>query len=138
MRFALLVLFGLAAAALSACHTSPPAAPSAGPAPRPAPATAPSPAKPTPPAPAAMEAAKPVTRDTARNIAQNCFTCHGPEGRSPGAIPSISRLSAANLAARLKNFQTGAEPATVMTRHAKAYTDAEIQAVANYIAALNK
>jgi len=70
----------------------------------------------------------------ARNIANNCFTCHGPGGRSPGAIPSLDRLSAATIASRLKGFKNGTEPSTVMGRHAKAYSDAEIEAVARYIA----
>lgn len=123
-------LFGLtfAIAVLSACQTGTPAAPG----------TPKSAAGPTPVLPAAAESAKPVTSTSARNIAENCFACHGPDGRSPGAIPSLSRLSAERIAARLKDFKTGAEPSTVMARHAKAYSDAEIQAVANYIAALNK
>ncbi|HEY8554056.1 MAG TPA: c-type cytochrome [Burkholderiales bacterium] len=75
-----------------------------------------------------------VDRAMARNIAHNCFTCHGPGGRSPGAIPSLDRLSAATIASRLKGFKDGTEPSTVMGRHAKGYSDAEIEAVARYIA----
>jgi sulfide dehydrogenase cytochrome subunit len=33
----------------------------------------------------------------------------------------------------LKGFKSGELPATVMTRHAKGYTDAELEAIANYI-----
>lgn len=73
--------------------------------------------------------------DVGQNIANNCFTCHGPGGHSPGAIPSLDRLSAQTIASRLKGFKNQTEPSTVMGRHAKAYTDAEIDAVANYIAA---
>ena len=79
-----------------------------------------------------------VSFAAAQNIANNCFSCHGPEGRSPGAIPGLNRLSADNIVTRLRGFKNGTEPSTVMTRHAKAYTDAEIEAVAHYIAGLKK
>lgn len=84
------------------------------------------------------EPAKPVASETARTLAQNCFICHGPNGRSPGAIPSLARLSAQRIASRLRDFKSGAEPSTIMGRHAKAYTDSEIEAVASYIATVNK
>jgi sulfide dehydrogenase cytochrome subunit len=106
----------------------------------PAPATAPA-----PPPPAAQPAEappvvppKPIAPEAARNLANNCFTCHGPNGHSPGTIPSIANLSAEEIATRLKNFRSGSAPSTVMGRHAKAYGDAEIEAVAKYIAALKK
>lgn len=95
-------------------------------------------APPPSPAPTAAERSKPVTPEAARNIANNCFTCHGPDGRSPGTIPNLSRLSAEQIAGKLKDFKAGTEPSTVMGRHARAYTDAEIEAVASYIASLNR
>lgn len=84
------------------------------------------------------ESAKPAISGTARNIANNCFTCHGPDGKSPGAIPGLGRLSAEQIAARLRSFKNGTASSTIMGRHVKAYTDAEIDAVAAYIAGLNQ
>lgn len=107
---------------LSACQTTP--------APTPA-ATAATEAKP-------VDAPKPITPEAARNLANNCFTCHGPNGRSPGSMPSLWTLSADDIAKRLKDFKSGAAPSTVMGRHAKGYTDAELEAVAKYIAGLKK
>jgi len=80
----------------------------------------------------------PPSAASAAMIAHNCFTCHGPGGRSPGAIPSINTLGANDIAVALRQFKTGQRPATVMSRHAKGYSDVEIDAVANYIATLNK
>lgn len=71
-------------------------------------------------------------------LANNCFTCHGPNGRSPGGMPSLHTLSANEIAARLKQFKSGERPSTVMTRHAKGYSEAELDALAKYIASLNK
>lgn len=90
------------------------------------------PAKPAPPPP------KPISAQAAANMANNCFACHGPNGVSPGSIPSLQNLTGANIADYMKAFKTGQRPGTVMARHAKAYSDPEIDAVASYIASLNK
>lgn len=82
--------------------------------------------------------AAPVTPGAAANMASNCFTCHGPDGRSPGSIPSLHNQTSAVIATTLKAFKSGARPSTVMARHAKGYSDAEIDALANHIGNLNK
>ncbi len=99
----------------------------------------------TPPPPAKPAAAttpqmveKPVTPAAAVNMANNCFACHGPNGVSPGSIPSLHALTAQNMTELLKAFKSGQRPSTVMGRHAKGYTNTEIEAISNYIASLNK
>ena len=82
--------------------------------------------------------AAPITPGAAANLAGNCFACHGPNGRSPGSMPSLSNYSAATMALTLKAFKSGARPSTVMGRQAKGYSDAEIDALANYFGNLNK
>ena len=93
------------------------------------------PSEPTKPA---APPAKPISAQAAANMANNCFACHGPNGVSPGSIPSLQNLTLANLAEYMTQFKTGQRPGTVMGRHAKAYSDAEIDALAKYIASLNK
>ena len=68
-------------------------------------------------------------------LAASCANCHGPGGASPGSIPSITNLDAAALAERLRDFRSGAIEGTVMNRIAKGYTDAEIDALAQYFSA---
>lgn len=100
----------------------------------------------TPPSPPAKSAAapapqlveKPVTSAAAVNMANNCFACHGPNGVSPGSIPSLHSLTANNIAEMLKAFKSGQRPSTVMGRHAKGYTNTEIEAISSHIASLNK
>lgn len=65
----------------------------------------------------------------------SCSGCHGPAGRSPGAMPSIYGRTAASIAETLRDFRDGKRPSTVMVRFAKGYTDAEIDAVAAEVAA---
>ena len=64
----------------------------------------------------------------------NCYSCHGTDGRSPpGVIPSLAGKNADQTLLMLKEFKSGQRAATVMTRQAKGYTDAELEAMANYI-----
>lgn len=74
-----------------------------------------------------------------RLLAMSCMNCHGPGGKSPGDIPSIAGKSEDFLKGALIDFRDGKRTgasATVMTRLAKGYSDAEIDAVAKYVATL--
>jgi cytochrome c553 len=71
-------------------------------------------------------------------IAHACAACHGPNGRSQGAIPSIDNLAAEDFKAVLKAFRDDARKGTVMNRIARGLDDAEIDAVATYFATLRQ
>lgn len=82
---------------------------------------------------AAPEAGTPPSQAAVVNMINNCYACHGTDGRSPGAIPSLTGKNAEQALLQLKEFKSGQLSSTVMTRHAKGYTDAELEAIANYI-----
>jgi cytochrome subunit of sulfide dehydrogenase len=63
-----------------------------------------------------------------------CAACHGPDGRSQGAIPSIDNLPAEDFIAAMKGFRADVRKGTVMNRIAKGVDDAEISAMAAYFA----
>ena len=63
-----------------------------------------------------------------------CAACHGPDGRSQGAIPSIDNLSAEDFIAALQAFRADTRKGTVMNRIGKGVDDAEIAAMAAYFA----
>ena len=65
-------------------------------------------------------------------LANSCAGCHGTYGKSPGAIPAINGKSASFIVESLKDFQSGARPSTVMGRHARGYSDQEIQLLADF------
>lgn len=123
MRFKNHTLTLLLGAALAGCATEPPPPPAA---PATAAVVAPVPAPVAPPE-------KPPTPAAVKNMISNCFSCHGTDGRSAGAIPSLTGMTAPQAHAMLKGFKSGELPATVMSRHAKGYTDLELEALANYI-----
>ena len=68
-------------------------------------------------------------------LTASCAGCHGPDGKSPGAIPSIAGLSAEHISVSLQEFRSGARPATVMGRHAKGYSDEDIAQIAEFLGA---
>ena len=59
-----------------------------------------------------------------------CAACHGPNGHSQGAIPSIDTLSRKNLVTALRAFRAGKRQGTVMNRIAKGLSDDDIDAIA--------
>ena len=65
-------------------------------------------------------------------LSNSCAACHGTDGKSPGAIPSINGKSSQVISQALHDFREGKRPATVMGRHATGYTDDEIQFIADY------
>jgi cytochrome subunit of sulfide dehydrogenase len=73
-----------------------------------------------------------------RDIAANCANCHGTDGRSRAAVPSLAGQDAAVIVQRMKEFRDGRRAATVMQQLAKGYTDAQIEAAAAYFAAQAK
>jgi cytochrome c553 len=71
----------------------------------------------------------------ARQMAATCSACHGTNGHSVGGTPMLAGLDRAHFIRQMKDFKSGARPATVMHRHAAGYSDAEIEKMANYFAA---
>ena len=66
-------------------------------------------------------------------LADACAPCHGMDGRSPGAIPTLSGRSAAYIQERMLEFKSGAREGTVMNRIAKGYDNDEIAAIARHL-----
>jgi len=83
--------------------------------------------------PVAGTAADTATLNNVAVLAATCANCHGPDGHSPGAIPSLRGLPAEHLLQRMQAFKAGkAADATVMTRLMTAYDDAQIHDLAQW------
>ncbi len=70
-----------------------------------------------------------------RNLAASCAACHGTNGHSVGAMPVLAGMDKALFVNQMKDFKSGALPATVMHHHAKGYTDEEFERLADFFAA---
>ena len=75
-----------------------------------------------------------------RSLAATCAQCHGTDGRAieGAAVPGLAGLPAAYLTERMKAFKAGTRQATVMQQLAKGYSDAQIDQLAAYLAAVKK
>jgi len=63
-----------------------------------------------------------------------CAACHGPDGQSKGAIPSFNTLPKDSIVDVLRAFRSGERQGTVMSLIAKGLEDADIEAIAAYMA----
>ena len=71
-------------------------------------------------------------------LAATCANCHGTQGRAidGSAVPGLAGQPAAYLAEQLKAFRRGEKPATVMHQLSKGYSEAQIDTLAAYFAAI--
>ena len=85
----------------------------------------------------AVPVAAQVQANYARNLAANCFACHGTDGRSVGGVPpSLAGQNKDYLLQTMKDFKTGKRGATIMHQHAKGYTDEQLELIAGYFASV--
>ena len=73
--------------------------------------------------------------DDAGILANACTSCHGVDGRSQSAIPTIAGIDPLIFAQLMTSFADDALVVTIMNRIAKAYTAEQILLLANYFAA---
>jgi cytochrome subunit of sulfide dehydrogenase len=86
-------------------------------------------------APAAPPAAQIDARASAY-LAANCANCHGTQGKSVGAMPSLAGQSKASITEAMRAFRDGKRPATIMHQLARGYSDAQIDAIAEHFSKL--
>ena len=69
-------------------------------------------------------------------VSANCANCHGPQGRSGAAVPSLAGLPSRYIVDQMQAFKAGTRPATIMHQLAKGYTDSQIELMASYFSSL--
>lgn len=68
-------------------------------------------------------------------LSNACAGCHGTNGGSAGfSMPSLAGQNKIAMVEAMKGFKSGERPSTVMGRLAKGYSDAEIEAMADFFA----
>lgn len=71
-----------------------------------------------------------------RTIGVTCAGCHGTDGVSKGAAPSLKGLPTEHLESTMLMFKNGKRPGSIMPRIAKGYTDEQLKAVAVYFGSM--
>ena len=69
-----------------------------------------------------------------RNLTASCAACHGTNGRSVRGTPILAGMDRRHFVTQMKDFKSGARPATVMHQHAKGYSDEEFEKIAKFFA----
>ena len=85
-----------------------------------------------------MVSAASAAERTPAALADACASCHGTDGRSQGAIPSLAGMPAAEFVAKMTALRTGSAEATVMDRIAPGVSPAEVELLADYFADLTR
>jgi sulfide dehydrogenase cytochrome subunit len=70
----------------------------------------------------------------ARSVAATCASCHGTNGASVTALPSLAGVPRDEIAVKLREFKAGTRTGTLMPQLAKGYTDDQIELVARWFA----
>ncbi len=73
--------------------------------------------------------------NAARDLAANCANCHGTQGRATAGMPVLAGRPRAEIARAMQDFRDGRRAGTLMPQLAKGYTDAQVEAIASYLAA---
>ena len=75
-----------------------------------------------------------------KSLAATCANCHGTNGKATegSSVVTIAGLDKAYFIAQMTAFKTGTRPATIMHQLSKGYSDAQIETLATYFAALKK
>ena len=71
-------------------------------------------------------------------LALSCASCHGTDGKSVGIMPGFYGKSASYLKTAMMEAKNDERYSTVMGRHAKGYTDEEIELIAEYFGSLSQ
>jgi len=71
----------------------------------------------------------------ARALAATCTTCHTQGGAGLAAIAPLDGRAASDIASAMRAFRSGERAGTVMPQLARGYTDADIDALAQWFAA---
>jgi cytochrome c553 len=64
-----------------------------------------------------------------RNLAATCITCHGKNATGTGTLDGMPKDQ---LMQTMKDFKSGARPATLMHQLAKGYTEQQVELIGEY------
>jgi len=64
-----------------------------------------------------------------RNLAATCITCHGKNATGTGTLDGMPKN---RIVQTMKDFKSGARPATLMHQLAKGYTEQQVELLAEH------
>lgn len=73
-----------------------------------------------------------------RSMAASCAGCHGTSGVAQPGMETLAGQKKEDFLKKMQDFKSGKKPATLMHQLSAGYSDAQIDQLAEYFAALKK
>ena len=71
-------------------------------------------------------------------LSLSCASCHGTDGKSEAITPYIAGMGKTTLYKILLDYKEGRKTATMMQKHTKGFTNAELEQVAYYFSKVKR
>jgi len=71
-------------------------------------------------------------------LSLSCASCHGTDGKSQAVTPYIAGMGKTTLYKILLDYKYGKRTATMMQKHVKGFSDAELEQVAYYFSKVKR
>lgn len=71
-------------------------------------------------------------------LSLSCASCHGTDGKSTAITPSIAGMGKTTMYQTLLDYKNGKKTGTMMQKHVKGFTDAELEQVSYYFSKVKR
>ncbi|WP_320034475.1 c-type cytochrome [Campylobacterota bacterium DY0563] len=71
-------------------------------------------------------------------LSLSCASCHGTDGKSVAITPLIAGLGKTTMYNILLDYKYDRRPGTMMPKHAKGFTDAELEQISYYFSKIKR
>ena len=71
-------------------------------------------------------------------LSLSCASCHGTDGKSEAIMPHIAGMDKTTMYQTLLDYKNGKKTGTMMQKHAKGFSDAELEQIAYYFSNVQK
>lgn len=76
--------------------------------------------------------------DEAQMLSLSCVSCHGPDGKSKTITPYIAGKGKVTLYKALLDYKYDKKEGTIMSKHAKGFSDEELEQIAYYFSSIKR
>lgn len=71
-------------------------------------------------------------------LSLSCASCHGTDGKSVAVTPTIAGMGKSTMYSILMQYKNGQRKGTMMQKHVKGFTDAELEQVSYYFSKVKR
>ena len=71
-------------------------------------------------------------------LSLSCASCHGTDGKSTAITPSIAGMGKTTMYQTLLDYKYGKKEGTMMQKHVKGFTDAELEQISYFFSKVKR